>query len=91
MCQYKLHKCIDEELKGCRTESQIKKAITKAFDRAEKDWIEVAKVGFFNGYPKTAYVGACALVAVIIDNKAYIANSGDCKAVLLRKDGESSY
>lgn len=30
-------------------------------------------------------MGSCALVAVVIDNKVYVANAGDSKAVLLNK------
>lgn len=65
------------------------KAIEEAFDRVEKEWYEIAKVGFENGFPKTAYVGACALIAVVHNNKLYVANSGDCKGVLLRKKDDS--
>ena len=44
---------------------------------------------FEMGWPKVAYTGACALVAVVKDDKLYVANAGDCKGVLLRekKDG----
>lgn len=41
------------------------------------------------GFPKAAYVGSCAMVALVIDSKLYVANSGDSKAVLLRHDEES--
>jgi len=50
----------------------------------EEEWLQVARVGFNNGYPKTAYVGACALVAVVHNDKVYVANAGDCKGLLLR-------
>ena len=43
------------------------------------------------GYPKVAYVGSCALVAIVKDNKLYVANAGDSKAVLLRKKEDGSY
>jgi serine/threonine protein phosphatase PrpC len=41
---------------------------------------------FDKGYPKVAYVGSCALIALVHNNKLYIANAGDSKAVLLRKN-----
>ena len=36
-------------------------------------------------------MGTCALVAVVKDNKLYVANAGDSKAVLLRKKEDGSY
>lgn len=50
----------------------------------------MARLSFENGYPKAAYVGSCALIAVVHDNKLFVANSGDCKGVLLRqKDADT--
>lgn len=51
----------------------------------------MAKVSFEKGFPSTAYVGSCALVAVVHDNKLYVANAGDSKAILLRKKPDGSY
>jgi serine/threonine protein phosphatase PrpC len=51
----------------------------------------VAKAAFDKGFPKVAYVGSCALVTVVHDNKVYIANSGDSKGVILRKKDDDSY
>lgn len=87
----KLHVYLDEELKNAKTEEDIKKAIKIAYDRVEKDWVTLAQQAFTMGYPKIAYVGSCALVTVIKDNKLYVANAGDSKAVLLRKKDDGSY
>ena len=59
--------------------------IAKAFDKMEQDLLAVAKAGFENGFPNAAYAGACALVAVVHNNKLYVANAGDSKAILLRQ------
>ena len=80
-----MHLYLDEQLKGAKTESQIKDAIKKAFEMIENEWLEVAKSGFNNGFAKTAYVGSCALVGLVIDNKLYTASCGDSKAVILRE------
>jgi serine/threonine protein phosphatase PrpC len=64
-------------------------AITKAFDRVENELLAVAKTAYKAGFPKTAYVGSCALIAVVVDDKLYVANCGDSKAVLLRAKGEN--
>ena len=51
----------------------------------------MVKVAFHAGYPQTAYQGSTALIALIHDNKIYIANSGHSKAVILREtDPESA-
>jgi pyruvate dehydrogenase phosphatase len=76
---------------NAKTEEDIKKAIKIAYDRVEKDWVTLAQQAFTMGYPKIAYVGSCALVTVVKDNKLYVANAGDSKAVLLRKKDDGSY
>jgi pyruvate dehydrogenase phosphatase len=43
------------------------------------------------GYPKVAYVGSCALVAIVKDNKLYVANAGDSKGVLLRRKEDGTF
>jgi serine/threonine protein phosphatase PrpC len=50
----------------------------------EQELLQVAKAGFENGFPAAAYVGACALIAVVHNNKLYVANAGDSKAILLK-------
>ena len=89
----KLHTYLDKELKGVKTtnEEAIKKAISQAYTRIENDWYELTKQVFDKGYPSTAYVGSCALVAVVIDNKLYVANAGDSKAVVLNKKEDGTY
>ena len=88
----KLHMYLDEELrKAGKTDKDIKKAITNAYNKVEDDWVKLTKDGFDKGFPKIAYVGSCALVAVVKDNKLYVANAGDSKAVLLRKKDDNTY
>jgi len=86
-----LHLYLDEELARAKSESQIKAAIEKAFDRVEQDIVDMADKPFKLGYPKVAYTGACALVAIVHDDKLYVANAGDCKGTVLRKteDGKA--
>ena len=84
-----MHLYVDEALKGAKTSDDIKKAITSAFDRVEKEYYVIAKTAFDGGFPKAAYVGSCALVTVVTNNKVYIANAGDCKAMVLRKKKDS--
>lgn len=81
----KLHLYLDDELASAKTEKQIKQAIKNAFDKVENDIVEMARKPFEMGYPKVAYTGACALVAIVKDDKVYVANAGDCKGVMLRE------
>lgn len=43
------------------------------------------------GFPKAAYVGACALVSVVKGNKLYVAQAGDSEAVLIRRKSEEEF
>lgn len=85
----KMHLYIDEELG--KNKKDVSRAITNAFDRLEKEWIEIAQKAFHGGFAKSAYVGSCALVSIVHDNKLYVANAGDSKAAILRlsEDGNS--
>ena len=84
-CSKNLHKYLEEHLKGAKTEKQIVQALNKTFDQIESEWEELVKVAFHAGYPQTAYQGSTALVALVHENKVYVANSGHSKAVLLRE------
>jgi len=83
----KMHILIDKELKKCKNkdDKEIQAAIIEGYNQLEKEWIEIAQKSFHGGFPKAAYVGSCALVSIIHDNKLYVANAGDSKAALLRK------
>lgn len=85
----KLHVYIDEEIKNCKKD--IPKAIQKAFKRLEEEWDNIAWTSFEGGFPKAAYVGSCALVSIVVDNKLYVANAGDSKAVLIRQTSDDAY
>jgi pyruvate dehydrogenase phosphatase len=87
----KLHGYLDDTLKGAKNERDIIKGIKEAYNKVENDWYGIAKSAFEGGFPKAAYVGSCALTTIIHDNKLYVANAGDSKAVLLRKKADGSY
>ena len=90
MLMKNMHLYIDEELKKCwsKGEKEITQSIINGFKRAEDEWTKIAEVAFHNGFPKAGYAGSCALVAVVHENKVYVANAGDSKGVLLRKKGD---
>ena len=80
------HTILEEEIDQQRKDLvkgeviDIKRAIETTFDRIENDFLEFSKTAFNNGFARAAYVGACALVAVVYGDMLYVANSGDCKA-----------
>lgn len=83
----KMHLYIDEELKKSRSkgDKEITQAIINGFSKVEEEWIKIAQLSFHGGFPKAASVGSCGLVSIVHNNKLYVANAGDSKAVLLRQ------
>lgn len=61
-------------------------AISKSFEATEEDFINLAKRTWVSK-PGMASVGTCCLFGAIADGFLYVANSGDSRAVLGRKDG----
>ena len=89
LCMRKLHAYIDEELKTAEdNEQSVKDAISRGFQRIETEWTNLARVAFQAGYADSAYVGASVVVSVIMGSKLYVANLGDCKAVLVSSQGD---
>ena len=80
-----MHVYLEDNLKDAKTDKQICQALTKSFNDVESEWHDMVKVAFVAGYPKTAYMGSTALVALVHDNKLFVANAGHSKAVLLRE------
>lgn len=90
LCMKKLHIYIDEELKKAEdSEESVKAAISRAFARIEEEWTKVAGITFNAGFAEAAYVGACVVVSLVLGNKLYVANLGDCKAVLLSGEDDN--
>jgi pyruvate dehydrogenase phosphatase len=71
---------IESNIKGSQNWEQI---MSKTFDDLESELIESVKGSYSLGFSKVSSVGACAVVAVVIDNNLIVANSGDCQAVLV--------
>ena len=74
---------------GGTSDDQVKEAIERAFEEMEESWLEVAKATFDKGFPQTAYVSSTALVVLIFNNKLFVANCGDSKAILLSQSGKN--
>lgn len=90
-----LHAFLDEELGkfGTKTPSddQVKIAINNAFDRVENEFKRVALEAYKMHYSTVCQTGSCCLSTVVINNKIYVANIGDCRGVLLTEKEDGSY
>ena len=63
-------------------ESAIFKSLLATFEDIENSYIESVRGTYHLGFRDVGKVGACALVALRYDDDLYIANCGDCRAVL---------
>lgn len=68
---------------GHRSEhDQVTKALVRAFERTDRGVIQKVHHAFEIGLGNVAKVGACALAVLIKGHHVYVANAGDCRAVL---------
>jgi pyruvate dehydrogenase phosphatase len=80
-----LSKNLEMELSnmGHRTEpEQVTKALVRAFERTDRGVIQKVHHAFEIGLGNVAKVGACALTVLIKGHHLFVANAGDCRAVL---------
>jgi pyruvate dehydrogenase phosphatase len=70
------------------SETYVRQAIDSAFDRVEMEYRAMASDGCKLGFGKFASVGACCLCSVVLDNKLYVANAGDCRGMLLSPNND---
>jgi hypothetical protein len=74
-----------EKVKNDLSEKNVKNALYDTFNQLETDFITLIKTPYNLGFGKLASVGSCGLVALVIDQKLYIANLGDSKGILFSK------
>mmetsp|Transcript_26123 Transcript_26123/g.34326 ORF Transcript_26123/g.34326 Transcript_26123/m.34326 type:complete len:432 (-) Transcript_26123:286-1581(-) len=89
--QKHLINCLMMELKNKNPSAdsinQTEKAIKRAFRRVENEFIHLIKQAFDAGFGEASKVGSCALIAYIKDKRVFVANLGDCRAVIGRRRG----
>jgi pyruvate dehydrogenase phosphatase len=72
------------------TDDQVIAVLNKSFDEVvgrphqEHAYREVARQAYDLGFPGLSKVGSCALLALVINDRLFVANAGDCKGVLFR-------
>eukprot|EP00953_Heterococcus_sp_UTEX-ZZ885_P010802 6291-Heterococcus_DN1.PRE.1 len=73
-----------------KSTDQITAALTRTFLRLEREWLHQVKSAFDLGFGSCARTGACALVALVREDDLFVANAGDCRAVLGRRATSSN-
>lgn len=76
---------IDFELSQIKSSpgKTVEEALSEAFRKVEQKFTEFAKEGYLMGFETMSKVGACALVAVVMNDDLFVANLGDSQGVLL--------
>lgn len=65
------------------------KILTEVFDALEEEIYQNAKGSYSMGFGNVSSVGACGLVAILVEDTLAVANAGDCQAVVVKvKDGK---
>ena len=62
----------------------IKTSLTESFEKAEEEFFKLKCSGDIKQCDKS---GSCALVSILFDNKIYIANLGDSRAIMSMNSG----
>lgn len=86
-----LHGYIDQEIgrlgkKKGFTDEEVKNALTNAFTKVEEEFKEAALQAYKFNFAAISAIGSCCLCSLVIDNKLYTANLGDCRGVLFKKE-----
>jgi pyruvate dehydrogenase phosphatase len=68
------------------TEEYVKESIKMAYDNVEQRFLKICRDAYSLGFYNCAKVGSCAITAVIYEDKLYVANSGDCGAILCTQE-----
>ncbi len=67
-------------------DKRIKKALKEAYDRIETEFLKIAFNERLKGNTEYSFLGSCALSAIVINKKIFVANLGDSKARLFFLD-----
>ena len=84
---------IGEEQDDNVTESErslrVRRALTRAFERLDREWSATVLQAFRAGFGQVGRVGSCALVVVVDEEEGavFTAQAGDSMAVLGRRQG----
>jgi len=68
------------------TEQLIIKSIQDSYKALEKSYYDIASKSYKLGFHQMGRVGSCALSTFLHENKLYVANLGDCKAILIKSE-----
>ena len=60
----------------------VREAITKGFAATDSDFTRRSRIQFEKGMWSSCSVGACAVIALVVDKRLYVASCGDCRAIM---------
>ncbi|GLE03168.1 hypothetical protein PINS_up012047 [Pythium insidiosum] len=86
--QRNLYRNIKREL--VETSCSIQDAIVAGFQRTDQDFHRRSCHEFEKGAWSACSVGACAVMALVIDRKLYVASCGDCRAIMAFREPDGS-
>ncbi|DAZ92794.1 TPA: hypothetical protein N0F65_005798 [Lagenidium giganteum] len=78
----------DEKQSEAAAAPMVAAAIQRGFARTDRDLMAQVLSAFKLGFGSVGRCGSCALLAYLHDNTLCVANAGDIRAVLGRKDGK---
>lgn len=80
-----LHRHIQGKIESISKKGTIgwDSVLCQAFDELESEIFQSVIPSYRIGFANVATVGACAIVAVVLDGQFIVANAGDCQAVLV--------
>lgn len=87
LARKRLNLTAQRELKHAYADNvgQVEGALVQAFLRVEREYLYQVKTAFELGFGAVARTGACAIMALVRDGRLFVANAGDCRAVLGRR------
>jgi pyruvate dehydrogenase phosphatase len=86
-CKHHLLGTVASELYHCTNQEdteQVARALSRAFQRVDREFIARIRPAFSLGFGEVAHVGSCAIVAAVLPQAIVVANAGDCRAVFAR-------
>ncbi|KAF4134553.1 Protein phosphatase 2C [Phytophthora infestans] len=86
--QKKLYSNIRSHLTG--NDEPVVHSIIMGFKDTEEEFKRRSQIKFEQGSWSSCSVGACAVMALVIEKKLYVASCGDCRAIMAYRESDGS-
>jgi pyruvate dehydrogenase phosphatase len=87
----RIHVLLDNYMKDnleTPVEKRFENVLNKVYKEVEEEYLEYALREWEKGNGRLAFLGTCVITVVVSDDSLYIANLGDSKARLFRRNGD---